>query len=229
MITFYNKDQEYFLTTNTKVLSSSLRKQKNLERVGNFPVWLHTLSRRLGLSRMPHYFLVRNPYARVESFFKEKLRKCIHQTTDNPPYILKLHQQIFYPYIGVREGDDLEEIKRKFFALTFGEYVSLLPRVYFLDAHLRPQSWSRKRKLKGVLPFTILFDRVMKIEEASTFEFLGRELKLDTGIRANATVDKRNEIRWTEAELRIVNKIYKVDFELFGYELNEIPKAHWKA
>lgn len=219
MFSFYNRDLNYFLSTNTKVLTRTLLKQGCLERVGNWPMFLFSLFSNFRLSKTPHYFLVRNPYDRVESFFKEKLRQKVLQTTSDPPYILKLHQQIFYPFAGVLEQDPVPVIQQKLLELSFQQYIKALPQVYLLDEHLRPQAHSLRRKLRGMIPFTLPVTRFFPIEQSSTMMFMTDQLKLNIGIHENPSVDMRNEIAWTAELRKIVNDLYRDDFRRFQYGL----------
>ena len=168
---------------------------------------------------LPHYLLVRNPYARIESFFKEKLRKCILKATETPPYQLKLHQQIFYPFLSLEIGDDVKDIQKRFLELTFDEFVKLLPKVFDKDTHLKPQSQALRTQVKDLFYIHIKYTKILKIEDRVALEFLKNELALDMEIRINKTTDKFEEIKWDRELREIVNSIYIEDFKNFGYEL----------
>lgn len=219
MFTYFHKSEKYFLSTNPKVLTSTLNTQGDLHRFEGANKYLNNIKSRLGLSHKKHYLLVRDPYSRVESFFKEKLRKCVLQTKSDPPYILKLHQEIFYPYLNIDAIEtSLDEKIQIFMDTSFEDYIQLLPKVYRLDQHLLPQSLSYRTKVKGLVRYRFKFDKIIKIEDDLDMQFLSKNLGIDTKVRLNATNDLKSEIVW-DAKLRgIVNNLYRDDFNELGYQ-----------
>jgi len=44
-------------------------------------------------------------------------------------------------------------------------------------------------------------------------------LGIDVNTRVNVTSKVLEELRWSQKELEIVNKLYKIDFERFSYSI----------
>ena len=180
------------------MLSSTLNNQNELIRLEGLPKYWNNVKMKASVTHHPHYLLVRNPYDRLESFFKEKLRKCVLQTKADPPYQLKLHQEIFYPYLGIDNlNTSLDDKIKIFLDFSFENYIKTLPEVYLLDQHLKPQSYSYRSRII----------------------FLSNKLGINTNIRVNATSDLKNEVNWTPVLRTIVNLLYDKDFEELDYKL----------
>lgn len=220
MYTFYNKSCQYYLSSNTKVLTSTLRASEQLRFASRKKEVIHALKKRFGLKALPHYVLSRDPYKRTESFFKEKLRQKVKAVFDKDiPYKLKLHQEIFYPLAGIEAQMSLQEKVGRLLAISFNAYVRYLPKVYMKDVHLRPQSNIAYQKVKGVFPHRLTFDRVIKIENDADMQFLNDSLGINTSIKVNRSKDTKQEVEWMPELLQIVNKLYSRDFEMFHYSM----------
>ena len=223
MIYFYNPSKDYFIATNEKVLSSTLKSMSELMLVQRKKIFISYLKKKLlFIKNQPHYLFVRNPYKRIESFFKEKLREKVRNSTEHKnPYKLKLHQKIFYSYAGVNVKDGLEEKQRKLLNFTWLQFIESLPYVYQLDPHLKPQSKILVPKIKNFFPYPMKFDKVFKIDDVNHRREIESVLGLDLSVRKNQSPPNK-EIIWNKKIFNIVNKLYKDDFEKLGYKMNHL-------
>jgi len=223
MIYFYNSLKGYFIATNEKVLSSSLKSMSEVVQVHRKKIIINDLKNKLiFIDNDSQFLFVRNPYKRIESFFKEKLREKVKNSTkyDNP-YNLKLHQKIFYPYAGVNENDEVEEKQKKILNFTWLQFIESLPYVYQLDPHLKPQSGVLWPKIKNWFPYAMKFDKIFKIDDTNHRKEIESVLGLDLSIRKNQS-PPNNEIIWNKKAFGIVNKLYKNDFVKFDYKMNQM-------
>lgn len=190
---FYNQKEHYFISTNFKVMYTTLKRHKQLKKVSLI---------RLILSKRDKYVIVRDPYERLESFFKDRLRKRL--ITENE---WLRSQIIFFKPLGISTKSE-EEKYNTIITLPFDQFIKLLPVVYKKNRHLHPQYWLFKQfKPK----------RVLKMKNPGDMQFLIDKLHLDLNIKANSTDANKSEIHWNDDLYKIVNKIYHKDFELFGF------------
>lgn len=219
MYTFYNNRRGYFLSTNTKVLSSTLFRQEELERASRWYELINNFKKRLGVfQNQPHYLLVRNPFTRLESFFREKLRsKVALITSKETPYRIKLHQRIFFRFAKIKEDEPDYVKKEKLENFSWNQFISALPKVYRLDAHLRPQSKILNPTIRHILPVKIYYDRIFKIENSDDMNDLSN-LGINLSIKANRTSKENSEICWNHHMIELVQNIYKDDFLNFKYD-----------
>ena len=67
---FYNRKENYFISANSKVMSSTLRKAPNLEHAKLKELLTQNIKKRIGLNRKQKFYLiVRHPKKRLESYF----------------------------------------------------------------------------------------------------------------------------------------------------------------
>ena len=146
MIFFKKKTEELYLITNLKVMFSTLTEQESLERVYlSVDLILKLFLNWLGLNKLQIYLLVRNPYTRLESFFKNKF----HSTISNIQHTGKWQycHEIFFPFIGLHKSMPLSLVLEKLQCITFPEFISLLPSTHGKDGHLYPQHWTTSLRI----------------------------------------------------------------------------------
>lgn len=218
---FKKKEEELYLVTNYKVMYSTLMKQQSLERV--YPPFSNKIISkmcfaRFGLTNTKFYLLLRNPYFRLESFFKDKFRKVVKVSEREGKW--QLCQKIFFPQLGLDTSMPLSEISKRLLETSFSEFISMLPHTYKKDGHLHPQYWSIYmtifKKVNVKLP--ISFQKVYKMESEKDIGLLANIFDLNLGIKANSTKSMNISIEWTSKELEIVEKIYGDDFRKFNYK-----------
>ncbi len=191
---FYNYKEKYFISTNFKVMYSTLRRQEYLKKVKLFF---------LLFSNKDKYIIVREPYDRMESFFRDRLRKRL--TNDNE---WLRSQKIFFKPLQVKNKSTSEKFKA-LEKLNFEDFIKLVPVVYNKNRHLHPQNYIFKR---------ILPKRILKLNNVADMEFLANNLNINVDIKANSTDQFKTDITWTKELIEIVNQIYHKDFELYGFE-----------
>lgn len=190
---FYNKEENYFISTNFKVMYTTLKRQKQLKKVKLV---------RLLLSKKDKYVIVRDPYNRMESFFKDRLRKKLNKEKD-----WLRSQKIFFKPLGVSQKSD-EEKYNALATLSFAEFIKLLPVVYTKNRHLHPQY----QLFKSFKP-----KKVLKMKNKNDLQFLTQELHLNLNIKANATQENTSEIKWTKDLYKNVNTVYAKDFQRYSF------------
>jgi hypothetical protein len=211
-----------YLATNPKVMGSTLLHQTALVRYTSKARYIHFLLKELSMGMGPEYImLVRNPYYRVESYFREKLRQKVKRVLSvDKPYILKRHQEIFYPFLGIKKDDSNEVKVEALLSLEFNDFISLLPKVYEIEDHLAPQTYNFTRSVIG-------FKRIMKmnryihVENRQEMAWLSDYLKLDFSLRVNSSLEEsNNDLIWSSQSIEIVKKLYREDFRVFGYGID---------
>lgn len=191
---FYNKQEQYFISVNFKVMYSSLRIQKHLKKIKLF--WLR-------LSSKPKYVIGRNPYTRLESFYRDKLNKDLDQTD----YWLR-SQKIFFKPLEIKKSASIEKKYTALKNISFQEFIHFLPEVYMNNRHLHPQ-YKIFKNLK--------VEKKFKMESEKDKHFIEENLKLDLSKKANTTEKAKFDLQWNDAMYKIVNELYKDDFEYFNY------------
>lgn len=190
---FLNAKAHYFLSLNFKVMYTTMKKQVNLKKV----LWIRPL-----LSSYDKYFMVRNPYNRLESFYRDKLGKDA-----NPRKIWLSSQKIYFEPLGITDATD--EVKMQMIkSMTFEQFIRILPLNYMKNRHLNPQY----KIFAGLKP-----KRILKMENPDDMRFLSETLNLDMDIRANSTGKAEKNILWNKELADIVNRIYEKDFKLYAY------------
>lgn len=194
---FLNAKAHYFLSLNFKVMYTTMKKQKDLKKV----LWIRPL-----LSKYDKYFIVRNPYDRLESFYRDKLGKDV-----NHQKIWLSSQKIYFEPLEITDSPD--EIKMQVIRdMTFEQFIRILSMNYMKNRHLHPQY----KIFTGLKP-----KRILKMENPDDLRFLSETLNLDMDIRANSTGKADKYIHWDKELADIVNRIYEKDFKLYGYPYME--------
>jgi hypothetical protein len=194
---FLNTKEHYFLSLNFKVMYTTMKRQANLKKV----LWIRPL-----LSSNDKYFIVRNPYDRLESFYRDKLGKDLSLKRN-----WLSSQKIYFEPLGLTKASD--EMKIQVIRdMTFEQFIRLLPLTYMKNRHLHPQY----KIFTGLRA-----KRILKMESPADMRYLNEKLHLDMDIRANSTHQVDKNIHWDKDLADIVNRIYEKDFELYAYPFME--------
>jgi hypothetical protein len=210
---FVNHRERYILTTSYKVMYSTLSRQAGLEKLPPRSLyvcrlWLDT--------RLRHYMLVRDPYARLASFYSNKIAETGRRVAGGHRW--QLCQRIFFPHVGVSGDEDPLEIDARLKALPFERFVGLLERVAWLDHHLIPQAESRWRRVRGTrFGVRLPVHRFLKME--SDLDCLRSVLRLDLTIRENASETRAVDALFTPQMRAVVQRVYERDFVELGYPM----------
>lgn len=213
MPSFLHESSQSMLITSFKVMYSTLLEQEQLQEK---PASLDSIFLKwISLNQQPYFLLVRNPYTRIESFFRDKFRKSVIISVEKNEW--QDCQKRFFPHMGLSPHMPPEEVGEKLTNTSFPEMLSILPKVYTSDPHIWPQHWHKT--ILGV-PIPMKFDSVFKIECAEDLAQIATTLDLDFSISANSTKAVIEKLVWSETHLEMMKKIYREDFKRFGYSLD---------
>ena len=225
MIVFKKIDEDKFLITNYKVMYSTLSSQPNLIRFNGKKLVIQSLKSWSFPSRPRFYLLVRNPYRRIESFFKDKFQKAeeyrLWMIKNNMDKQWQMSTEIFFPYLGLTTSMDPEEISTRLSQVTFDEFISILPEVLMKDRHLTPQYLARilKWKFFGIqFNIPIRIEAIFKLESPEELKLCGQLFEIDVSIKKNSTNHIKEEIYWEEHTVSAINHHYRRDFRDFQYK-----------
>jgi len=179
-------------------------------------------------SRMRHYLLVRDPYQRLESFFKDKFRQEPALKLNENDQVQRC-QRMFFPYLAINPDEPPPLIRRNLLKVPFDQFIAFLPHVYQLDGHLVPQVRTTKIHLRKRAKFPFLirklseipipFRKILKLESADDLAFLQNELSIDLSKKHNNTDKIKLPNPWTPELRAVVNNLYRADFQTFDYDL----------
>jgi hypothetical protein len=211
MPSFLNRRERYLLTTSYKVMYSTLTRQPELVELSpRSPSPFRLFFDR----RLRHYMLARDPYARLLSFYFNKL--AIAEENLALARRWQHCQRVFFPSLGLTGSEDGASIGDRLRGISFERFVTLLDEVAWKDDHLLPQVESRRRRLRGTrLCVTLPLDRVLRME--TDIGLLASELGLDVRVRENRSEGPADVSLFTPAALTVVNRIYDRDFAELGY------------
>lgn len=147
------------------------------------------------------YFMARNPYERAVSLWMDK---C--QTAPFDP--LQVNQEI------LAEAAGLQYEYSKLRDLRFPAMVRLLPKVWKLNDHFRPQTW-------GVMGFQAqVLCNIIQIDSPAGQAFVTKQFPtIGFGRKANNTPHRHFAEYYDPESIEIIRDIYRNDFTLLGYEL----------
>jgi len=216
-IHFQNRDKAYFLTTNFKVLFSTLKRQPNLIVASDKTIFINSIVRNLFHIKMAkNYLLVRNPYERLESFYRDKFINHPENAYFTNKYTWQHCQRIFFKELQL-SNSNFFEIRNILINTSFEQFIQILPLKYQQDVHLTPQAYALNINFMR-FNIKIRFDKILKIEDEDCMYFLKRNLDIDTSIRENYTKHLKIHTNWDRNLRKIVHTLYKDDFIQFGYE-----------
>jgi hypothetical protein len=223
MTTFYQAEKDCMIFTNLKVMFSILKNHEYLtyrgaDREIDKYAFAQLLFRNVGLgpaAQVP----VRNPYARIVSFFEDKFHR--HPAISREREFEDFEdwqdcQEMFFDPSNIDGSASPETVARQLEAVSFTEMVRFLPTVYRTDPHLRPQvkiSTVRWRRLQ----FRVWFDTITPIEKMDP-TFMRNRLGVDVKIQRNSTEHPPYTEYLSTSTLRVLNTLYREDFERLGYE-----------
>lgn len=203
------------VTTSLKVLYSTLVYHQHLKQVGE-PAAIRLL---LGRRVKRHVMFVRNPHSRLVSAWADKFLEHPRRLGEEGFSGWQRIQRIYLQHTGFQKWASDEAIRDALLATSFPEFVSHLSGIYWRDEHLQPQHWVMSIRYKGVIPILPLrFDQVIRVEQMDAAA-LRRELGIDVvGVRRNVTDHPPADDLFTPELRMTVRRLYKRDFEKFGYE-----------
>ena len=210
---------------------STLDHQPSLKRMSKLDLVWASVAKRLTFSKLRCSIVVRNPYNRIVSFYKDKFLRAedyrLWMQDQGMEMSWQKSTQLFFPYLGLTTQMDPKEVSEKISSVTFDKFLEILPKVYMQDGHLTPQY------LSGVLSFRLFnyrisfrlpvrMERIYKMESEKDMDSLAHDFNLDLKTKINATEKSDNTFYWSPSTRQIADKIYARDFERFGYEVNKV-------
>ena len=200
------------VSTNAKVMSTSLRGHPNFRAVDEF-----TFARELCRKRRPHLLLTRHPKDRLVSTYVSKFVDRVDRVGTEKFQGWEHIHRIHFKYLDLSESSSDEIIVAAFRNFDFSSFVSLLPKTRMRDGHLLPQYLLEYVCLKHRVPLfsSCVSDRI-QIENLDCHDGLWDRWGIDVGRRWNRS-SRGTATYGTEADDRLIRKLYARDFELYGY------------
>ena len=225
MIHFFHKKNKILVSTNLKVMYSSLKHTDSLVEI-KYKKFLFL--KIINIFKVKHYLLVRNPYTRIVSFYKNKFQGISKQAFNRDLSKFQCVQKLFFTHLNINSDDTNDVIASKLCSLSFVDFIRLLPQYYQRDFHMHPQSRVFYSKIKPgwfrwflvplqrcIIKFKI---QTIKIEDLEKMNVLSKKIDLDMSIKKNHTQSIKTPALTPET-IKIINKIYYDDFILFGYKM----------
>jgi tetratricopeptide (TPR) repeat protein len=184
---YVNKKKETLLFANLKCGYSSLEFYRNAGKIDRWEK-----------DHINGYYkiaMVRNPYERIESFFKNKL---IQQMSSACAQICQQRLRCFFPTNRL--------IKKE---VSFEEFIIALNRGY-TDEHLVPQYLN--------IPTEV--DTLVHLEKLEELKLIKEKFDIDFA-KYNNTDDMNIELVWTDEMQEIIQKLYFQDFLVCGYDMGK--------
>ena len=216
MPVFESKAGTHFVISSYKVMYSTLASQETLRELS----WCcsgRLLLRKFIKKRHASTFqLVRNPYDRVRSLFSDKFRKeprRIHK----PEFYWQGCHQVLFPYLDLTGAASDNEKAEAFLNFSFADFLKLLPAVWTKEAHYHPQHFSTALRWRGrYWPVRWPVTHVFRME--TDLPAFAERTRVDIGTRRNPAPPSPECNTWTPEMRRIVNSLYRRDFQHYHYE-----------
>ena len=209
---FIEKSGKFFVSTSLKVMYSSLGAHEHIAEISEAKFAQEFL-----LRRRPHLLLVRDPLARVVSAFADKCRlQPMHLGTNEFVGWQHFHR-IHFSHLGLSNEDSDESIRDRFLALTFKEFVRLLPQTMLSEGHLRPQHYLERIRFRGLVPLgsACITDR-MSIERLDYDELI-TPWGIDASVKHNVGTDRTTLEIVDNEDSATIGRLYAKDYKLYKY------------
>ena len=214
---FVNYKKKIFVLTSYKVGQTTLKRLgeeqdlKYLNHKIDFRIYKHFLKH----INFKKYQLIRHPYNRFVSLFKDKFRVQPNKFQDEYCNWQPIHYLIM-PYLGLDKNATNNHISETFLNLNINDFVLLLPKIYLLEGHLTPQKHTSSLKIINSFYLPIRIDKFLKIEENQ--EGISKITGVDFNIKRNVTNSSDLLTGLNSKSYVILNSIYKRDFTLGNYD-----------
>lgn len=203
---FLARETDVLVSTSYKVMYSSLVKTGLFDEIGNAAFAALAAERCRGGGNH-HLMAVRDPYARLASFFADKLRQDLKRSSGR----FQFCQVIFFPLIGLAHDASFEEARDALRAISFDAFIDFLPRIC-ADLHLQPQVGLLDAAGLDLGPCT----RIFRIETEAAMFWQAIGVRRPPWSNRSRTLPSVKTL--TRDRLDIVNSVYAADFTRFGYD-----------
>lgn len=194
------------ISTAYKVMYSSMMAIPTLREIGELEF---TSKAADALGRNEQLLMaVRNPYARLSSFFADKLRHNLEREEGS----WQFSQLMFFPLVGVTVNDSFAAIKQALQSISFEAFIDYLPHVW-RNGHLRPQAELLRAGQLDLALHTCYFP--IETDGSKFWSHLG----ISEPPQMNTTFSRFDSLTLSRARLDSINDIYADDFAAFGYEM----------
>jgi len=229
MIAFKKNDENIYLITNYKVMFSTLKGQSSLVRVVGDRLFYEAVKSWLLFSRPKFFMVVRDPYDRIESFYKDKFLKAeeyrLWMIENKMERNWQMSTEIFFPFLDLDTSMSPSDVNGKLLSVSFQQFISLLPKVIMKDAHLKPQHMGARVTSKNLgfqLSIPIRFKKIFKLESEKDLAEITDLFNVDLKTKENSTKHIKKCFDWSQDSMNIIEGIYAKDFEQFEYQKRSI-------
>ena len=213
---FYNKEAHYYISANSKVMSSTLKVADNLEQANLKKMLVDNMMKRIGLKSKYRFFLiVRDPNKRLESYYNNFFGVRVQRLGETHFKLEHSHLEIL-KNLGYKVK--IEDISHKdiLSKLTYNDIVKILPKITKKDSHLIPQNSLLKWHF-GKFKSKLKIDRVLKMENDDDLNFISKELSIDISKKYNRSSISK-DLSITQKSKDVIKEVYKKDFKSFDYK-----------
>ncbi len=220
MPVFVNYKKKYFLFTSYKVAYSTLRNQScNDLTYIHYRITLPVLKHIIKHYKYKRYLIVRHPIKRTISLFSDKFRKQPKRILEGLHNWENCHKVIF-PLLNIHLNETDANISEKISKLSLHRFILLLPKIINSDDHYFPQSDARSFYFFKKLKIKIPIHKIFRIEDES------KKIQIITGINLNKKLNTSESNKFlsqlNENDKIIINKLYKKDFKLSNYKIDDL-------
>jgi hypothetical protein len=217
---FKIKNENKLVITNFKVMFSSFKKTSHFTKIKRYHAYFN-----IKCTNPTAYFVVRDPYQKAASFYKDKFQLIPQRADLSKPFKWEKPQRVFFPGLGlsVKNNTD-EEIAQTLINTSFETFIELLADCYHLDEHIHPQHWVLNHPQYWYLPNLNINAKslnIFKMDDAEGIQQFSTQTGFDNAQRANST-KAIGKIQPMNANiLGILNRIYQQDFEKYNYPMQK--------
>jgi Leucine-rich repeat (LRR) protein len=212
---FYNRENNYFISANSKVMSSTLKKAPNLEHANLKELLYQNIKKRIGLNRKQKFYLiVRHPSKRLASYYRNFFSNRVERLGLTHFELEDSHVEILNNLGYKAEKKDIS-YKSKLEYITYHDIVKILPLISNKDAHLIPQTYLLKWRF-GRFRSKLKMDRVLKMENKEDMRFIADKLNIDISKKHNHS-PKIIDTSLPQNYEQIIKKVYREDFDTYDY------------
>ena len=220
---FFSEERALWITTNYKVMFSRVRSESGYLRFSRQKYALQHFQRKI--KRQENILLVRNPYDRLLSFYKDKFIKTPENISLDYYTRFRFHNW-YFPDAFISVNDNEDTVKNKLSSATFLDFLNRLTVLFDQNIHTLPQHFITKYHLNGGvnLKIPVNFTQKIKIDDRDEMDLFSNLSGIDISKKINTTsefildnsdIDNKNTYE-------IINKLYIKDFECFNYPIRNL-------